>query len=70
MILRLLDSLLPAIVLVALTLALASAFGALSTPPVATKATPVVALERVVIVAEREARPLALADDEWTPPVR
>lgn len=57
MILRLLDTLLPATVLVALVLALASAFGALSVPP----AAPVVTLERVVIVAEREIGKLPLA---------
>ncbi|HSV70261.1 MAG TPA: hypothetical protein VLI72_09115 [Methylibium sp.] len=60
MFLRLLDTLLPATVLVALVLALASAFGALSAPPAA-QATPVVTLERVVIVAEREIGKLPLA---------
>jgi hypothetical protein len=62
MILRLLDSLLPTVVLVALALALASAFGALSTPPVARVTTPVVTLERVVITAERAPRALAHAE--------
>lgn len=70
MILRLLDSLLPTIVLVALALALASAFGALSTPPVARTAAPVVTLERVVITAERAPRALAGAETERATAVR
>lgn len=70
MILRLLDSLLPTIVLVALALALASAFGALSTPPAARTATPAVTLERVVITAEREPRALAGAEAARTTAVR
>ncbi len=70
MILRLLDTLLPATVLVALVLALASAFGALRTPPAAADRAPVVTLERVVITVEREPRALARAEDERTTAVR
>jgi hypothetical protein len=70
MILRLLDSLLPTIVLIALALALASAFGALSTPPVARVTPPVMTLERVVITAERAPSALAHTEAARTTAVR
>lgn len=65
MFMRLLDTLLPAVVLAAMVLAMAAAFGALS-PSEPSPALRVVQLDRVVISAERSPSALASAEPART----